>query len=77
MNLTPAIVMRTVLLTTIPIAMLLGACSYSGNEPWRRSVCNSVPHGEERERCMAEATRSQADYERDVEDVLEPAPTPR
>ena len=64
--------MRAFTPALIAIAVFAGGCSYSGNELWRRSVCDTVGGpDEERDRCLEEATRSEADYERDVDQALE------
>ena len=55
----------------ILLAVVLGGCSYSGSETWRRSVCEDVVDPGERERCLEQATRPEGDYERDVEEALE------
>ena len=67
---------RTVLLITVLAALLVGGCSYRDSALWRRSVCDDIVDAGERERCLETATRSEGDYERDVEEALE-APAPR
>lgn len=63
--------MRALLPVLVPV--LLAGCSYSGTESWRRSVCDPIVDADERERCLAEATRSEREYEGDVKEALEPA----
>ena len=63
--------MRAFTSALVVIALFTGGCSHSGAEPWRRSVCESAVDAGERERCLAGATRSEGEYERNVEQALE------
>ncbi len=48
---------------------LLQACStqqaYGAGQAWQRQACNKIDDAQERARCMASASRSYEDYQRE------------
>lgn len=53
--------------------LCVSACSYQSAGPWRRSVCHEVPPGSEREACLEEASRSEKEYQQDIEASSQPS----
>ncbi len=60
-----------VILVVFITATLIGCGTYKGSEMWRLSTCRQIVDADERARCEKEATRSESEYEQDVEQALE------
>lgn len=63
------IAMRRSVLLLIFCVTSLGACSWQGGEQWRRSTCVEIVDRDERARCLEEATKPEAEYQREVEEA--------
>lgn len=69
--------MRFVLLSAmLLVALFHSACSsrqaYATGQSWQRSECNKIVDFQERRRCMASASTSFEDYQREAEAAKKP-----
>lgn len=61
--------MRPLAVLLLSCLTTLTACSWQAGENWRRSTCDEIVDRDERARCLEEATRPAAEYEREVEEA--------
>lgn len=60
-----------VTVSLLVLCTALAGCSYRGSETWRTGVCDPIVDEAERERCLEDATRTEGEYRRDVDEALE------
>ncbi len=62
--------MSTFLVILVSAVILVGCGTYRGGEMWRRSTCEPIVDIDERAKCLEEATRSESEYEQEVEEAV-------